>query len=79
VYCSSGTGKEGVEYPAGTLQVRDMAMADGAYSMAIVAPAAGLLEIRSVQVEGGRLAVELPAFVDDIAVHMHLDPASGGG
>jgi len=75
VYCSSGTGKEGIEYPAGTLRVRDTALADGAYSTAIVAPAAGLLEIRSVEAEGGRFSVELPACTDDIAVHLYKGEA----
>ncbi len=71
VYCSSGMGQEGVSFPVNTLRVRDLGLADGAYSMDIVAPAVGLLEIRAVEVQGGRLAVELPAFTDDIVVHMY--------
>ncbi|MFQ6035525.1 MAG: hypothetical protein ACE5NM_06720 [Sedimentisphaerales bacterium] len=70
-YCSSATAKEGVKFKSELLKLKDLSLADGTYTMDIIKPDSGLLVSRAVTVKGGVLSVKLPAFVDDIAVHIY--------
>jgi len=70
-YCSSATAKEGVRFKSQLLKLRDLSVADGTYTAEIIKPDRGILATRTVTVKGDALSVELPAFVDDIAVHVY--------
>jgi hypothetical protein len=70
-YCSSASGKEGVKFKGQTLRLKDLSLAGGTYTMDIIKPDTGVLTTRSITVRGGTLSVKLPAFVDDIAVHIY--------
>jgi hypothetical protein len=70
-YCSSATGKEGVKFKGQTLRLKDLSVAGGTYTMDIIKPDRGVRTTRSITVRGGTLSVKLPAFVDDIAVHIY--------
>ena len=46
-------------------------MSDGNYRMDIVKPDKGVLKTHRLAVENGAVSVRLPAFTDDIAVHIY--------
>lgn len=72
VYQSSEVGTEGVQFDASTLTASGLRLDDGNYPVQIVRPAAQVepLEAGCVSAGGGIVQVELPEFVDDIAVHL---------
>jgi len=70
-YCSSGTGDEDVRFESGMLELRDLAVADGEYIVEIVDPETGVSDTRSVSIGSGKADLMLPAFTDDIAVHVY--------
>jgi len=76
VYCSSATGEEGVGYESQTIQVHELALGDGSYVAEITDPAAGVIDTRSVSAKDGKFELDLPAFMDDIAVHVYQAPAT---
>lgn len=77
IYLSSGTGQRGVKFPAALLKADQLALEDGAYTADIVKPDSGILDSRSVQVPAGQVSIPLPAFTDDIAVHLRKKAEAG--
>ncbi|MGC1306022.1 MAG: hypothetical protein WA885_02245 [Phormidesmis sp.] len=73
VYLSSNPSKENVDYDAQSLQLKSLALQDGTYMADIISPEEGTLTTTNVTVERGRTALDLPAFTDDIAVHIFKD------
>jgi len=71
VYCSSATAKEGVKFESRLLKLKDLSLSDGSYRMDIVKPDKGVLTTHHVTVENGAVSIRLPAFTDDIAVHIY--------
>ena len=69
-YVSLATAKEGIPFNAARLELADLALADGDYRATIVKPDSRVLRSVSVKVKDGRVAVSLPAFTDDLAVHV---------
>ena len=69
-YCSSATAREGVRFPAGKLRLEGLALMDGRYKAEFVDPEKGLWRTAEGQVTRGALTLDLPAFTDDIAVHL---------
>ena len=70
VYLSSETGKENVTYDAQSLQLQDLALQDGTYKAEITKPDKGTTSSLSVSVSNRSLTLDLPAFEDDLAVHI---------
>ena len=75
-YISSGTGIEGEQYAPMMVRIADSALADGAYTVDIIKPDRhdddGLLaRFTDVAVADGSVEIGLPAFTDDIAVHIY--------
>lgn len=70
-YCSSATGKERVRYSSEVLQLEDLALDDGMYSVDIIRPDGRIGAGRTRLVKGGVLSIKLPIFIDDIAVHIN--------
>jgi hypothetical protein len=69
-YMSSATGEQDVHYPSQSIELRHLALADGAYRATIYKPDQGVLRTETVQVGHGPIEMSLPSFVDDIAVHL---------
>ncbi len=70
-YCSSATAKEGVKFRSRVLKLKDLPLSDGGYRIDIVKPDKGILSTRRMAVENGTVTLRLPAFTDDIAVHIY--------
>jgi hypothetical protein len=70
VYLSSATGRENVNYNAQLLKLRNLALSDGTVQVSIIDPKIGTLDKFSATVSGGHVSLSLPAFTDDIAVHL---------
>jgi hypothetical protein len=70
-YCSSATGKEGVRFQSQQLKLENLALANGNHLLDIVKPDRGVLSTDEVALSKGVLTVRLPAFTDDIAVHVY--------
>ena len=69
-YLSSATGQSNVNFTAQTLRLRNLALANGTYTVEIVKPDTGVINTRTVSVTGGSVDLSLPAFTDDLAVHI---------
>jgi len=69
VYLSSATGQENVNYDSQLLELRNLALSDGAVQVSIVDPKIGILDKYSATISEGNVNLLLPAFTDDIAVH----------
>jgi hypothetical protein len=70
-YCSSATAKEGVKFESQALKLKDLLLSDGDYRMDFVKPDRGVLITHHLDVENGTVTIRLPAFTDDIAVHIY--------
>lgn len=70
-YCSSATGKKDVKFDSGLLKLKGLFLSDGTYGLDIVKPDGGVMITGTIAVKDGALAIKLPAFVDDIAVHIY--------
>ena len=70
-YCSSATGEQNVKYEPQILTLHGLALKDGNYSAEVIVPAVGVVENLTVSVKAGSVNLNLPAFTDDIAVHIH--------
>jgi hypothetical protein len=75
-YISSRTGVEGKAYDPMIMQIIHSALADGAYTLDIIKPDKhvddGLLaRFTDVTVADGSVDIELPAFIDDLAIHIY--------
>lgn len=68
-YCSSATNQDGVKFAAATLELKALSLTNGTYIVEIIKPDRGVVDRKSVTVKGGSASVDLPAFVDDLAVH----------
>ena len=75
VYLSSDTGKQGVNFAETSLALRGLALAEGTYKADIIRPDTGTDATVTVTVNNGRAAIALPAFTDDLAVHIFRDSA----
>ncbi len=71
VYCSSATAKEGVKFESQALKLKGLLLSDGSHRMDIVKPDKGVLRTHQLAVENGAVSIRLPAFTDDIAVHIY--------
>jgi len=70
IYMESGARTAGVKYGPGRLELKNLPLRPGRVSVAVYSPTAGpLSETQQALTEGG-LTVELPAFTDDLAVHL---------
>jgi hypothetical protein len=76
VYLASRTGKEAVEFPASELRVSNLRLNDGAYTVSVFSPINGPIEAREVSIKGNKLSISLPAFIDDLIIH--ITPATAG-
>jgi len=70
-YCCSATAKENVKFDSRLLKLKDLSLSDGNYTADIIKPDKGILKTQNVAVKGGSVSLKLPAFVDDIAVHIY--------
>jgi hypothetical protein len=75
-YISSKTGQHNKNFKAASIKINKSALQSGKYTVDIVKPDEqskdGLLQrISNVSVSNGTLTVRLPAFKDDIVVHVH--------
>ena len=70
-YCSSATGKEGVKFKSELLKLTGLSLADGTHTADIIKPDHGVLVTHSTEVRAGALSLTVPAFTDDITVHIH--------
>ena len=73
-YCSSATAKENVKFDSRLLKLKDLSLSDGNYTADIIKPDKGILKTQNVAVKGGLMSLKLPAFVDDITVHIYNNP-----
>ncbi|MHC4425715.1 MAG: hypothetical protein ACYSYV_06435 [Planctomycetota bacterium] len=71
VYCSSATAKEAVKFQSRLLKLKNLSLANKTYTADIVKPDSGVLSTRTVTAREGTASVKLPAFTDDIAVHIY--------
>jgi len=71
-YFSSRVGAENRTFEAQELQLVRLGLADGEYDVEIWKPSAmgGVMKRTSCNVEDGSALIELPAFVDDLVVHI---------
>ena len=70
-YCSSATAKQAVKFKSELLKLKNLSLANGTYTADVIKPDSGVLATHTITVKGGTLSVRLPAFVDDIAVHIY--------
>jgi len=77
-YCSSATAKEKVKFDGRLLKLKDLSLSDGNYTADIIKPDKGILKTQNVAVKGGSVSLKLPAFVDDIAVHIYDNSSRTG-
>jgi hypothetical protein len=76
-YVSSNTGALDVKFPAQPLQISGSKLNNGQYTVDIIKPRRrstdhGVVRtIKNVQVNAGALTVSLPAFTNDIVVHVY--------
>jgi len=71
VYCSSATGIENRAFKPSRLRLSGLSLKGGAYRADIISPVRGVIEPIEVVVADGKMEMKLPAFVDDIAVHVY--------
>lgn len=78
-YMASEMGRVGTEYRAQRLELMGLSLRDGSYTADIWKPAApgGLVETVTCTVSRGSTMIFLPAFTDDLAVHLY--PAASVG
>lgn len=78
-YMASEMGRVGAEYGAQRLELADLLLGDGSYTADIWKPAApgGIVETVACAVSRGSTVVPLPAFTDDLAVHLHSTASVG--
>jgi hypothetical protein len=70
-YVSSDTAEEGVRFPAGDIELDALATDDGTYDADVVDPVEGVVGEQTVDVADGAATVAVPAFTDDVAVHLY--------
>lgn len=74
LYFSSATGEEGVQYEANTVILVNLPLkANKTYQVSIFDPkrGGGVVERQTLFIRQNRVEIELPAFTDDIALHIH--------
>ena len=70
VYLSSDTGEEDISYEPQEVQLNRLALQTGTYAAEIIKPDQGILSTLDVTVDHSRASLTLPAFVDDLALHL---------
>jgi len=70
-YCSSATAKEGIKFENQILKLKGLSLSDGDYRIDIFKLDRGILMTHQLAVEDGAVTLRLPAFTDDIAVHIY--------
>jgi hypothetical protein len=70
-YCSSATAKAGVSFASQAIELNGLRLSDGSYKMDLVKPDKGVLTTKRLTVGKGAALLKLPAFTDDIAVHIY--------
>ncbi len=75
LYQSSGTGQENIAFDSSTFQINTKDFETGDYRVDIIHPGVGKGRntSRSITVKGQPFKVKLPAYVDDIVVHIYRD------
>lgn len=76
VYLSSATRQEDVPFEAEDLRLRNMALANGDYAADIISPEQGALSTSNLTVDRGRTAIALPAFSNELAIHIYREADS---
>jgi hypothetical protein len=74
-YMASKLVDVGTEYPSQDLELKSLNLVDGEYQVVIWHPrgSAGPATKDTAIVAGGALVIRLPAFTDDLAVHLYRD------
>jgi hypothetical protein len=70
-YCSSATAKKGVKFKSQVLKLNNLSLSDDSYRMDVVKPDKGVLTTHRLAIKNGIVSIQLPAFTDDIAVHIY--------
>ncbi|OIP73054.1 MAG: hypothetical protein AUK43_01560 [Oscillatoriales cyanobacterium CG2_30_40_61] len=70
-YLSSEAGTQNISFPQQTIFLKDLSLTDGLYQMDIFKPDQGVLSSQKIEVIQGKVAVQLPEFIDDMAVHFY--------
>lgn len=70
VYMESGPRRAGVKYPEGVLGLKDLPIGTAKARLVIFSPSEGMVSRQEVRIIDGRLRLSLPAFTDDLAVHI---------
>ncbi len=70
IYLSSPTGIQDTKYPPYGIRMRELNLKDGKYDALLFDPANGKRDRKQILVKDGKTKIRLPAYVDDIAVHM---------
>jgi hypothetical protein len=71
VYSEAPSGRAGISYNAGTLKLRNLALADGEHKVVIYDPLTGSASEKMTTLTHGSTQIDLPGFTDDIAVHLY--------
>jgi len=69
-YLESGPATAGVEYGPSQLVLQDLPLWGGEAKVTILSPTSGAVAEVSQTLTDGRLQIQLPAFTDDLAIHL---------
>ncbi|MGF1475529.1 MAG: hypothetical protein ACFB6S_08205 [Geminicoccaceae bacterium] len=76
IHMASAPDRNRLPFAAREIRISDLALADGDYLADLIDPSAGPIKQLPIEVRRGRTEFQLPAFVDDIAIHVTAKPAS---
>jgi len=71
IYLSSATAVEGEKFDAQTVNVSDAALLNGEYKVTFFSPSNGKIGEGKVKANISNFKVEVPAFTDDLALHIY--------
>ena len=74
-YISSPAGTSDVRFERDRVRLRDLALAEGRYTMDLIKPDSGILSTKEISISDDSLVVDLPEFIDDIIIHLY-EPAA---
>jgi len=70
IYLSSPTGIQDLNYPGKSIRLRELKLGNGKYDVLVFDPANGKSGQNHISVKDGRAKIHLPAYIDDMAVHV---------
>ena len=71
IYWSSATDVRGHAFDSQELRVADLELEDGEYHLELFSPSSGSIQTQQIEIRSGELWTNLPAFTDDIAIHIY--------